>query len=77
MTARYIMPLGLAVLAVTAAATGLHAQPANPITASTRNFHDNVRGFVTRAAEQFPEDQYSFPRAPADEGPGAPDKLIN
>lgn len=66
MTARYFMPLGLAVFAVAVAAglPALHAQPANPITASTKTFHDTVRGFVTRAAEQFPEDQYGFQPTP-------------
>jgi uncharacterized damage-inducible protein DinB len=48
-------------LALTLPATGgLNAQQASPITASVKSAHDTVRGYITRSAEQFPDDKYGF-----------------
>ena len=35
-------------------------QPANPLSASAKRTYDVIKGYLTRAAEKMPEDQYGF-----------------
>ena len=60
MTAQFLRSLG----AVVTLSVGLSAQTSNPIVAGSKANHDMVRGYVTQAAEQFPEDQYGFKPTP-------------
>ena len=53
------------VLVVLALATPAAAQTAaNPLTSATKTAFDIVKGFITKAAEKVPEDQYSFKPSP-------------
>jgi uncharacterized damage-inducible protein DinB len=53
------------VLAVLALATPAAAQTAaNPLTSATKATFDIVKGYITKAAEKVPEDQYSFKPSP-------------
>jgi uncharacterized damage-inducible protein DinB len=60
MTKRFLAVAAAALVGAMHAASVAHAQPADPITTSVRSVHDIVRGYITRSAEQFPEDQYGF-----------------
>jgi uncharacterized damage-inducible protein DinB len=52
-------------LVVLALATPAAAQTAaNPLTSATKTAFDIVKGFITKAAEKVPEDQYSFKPSP-------------
>ncbi|CAN5495040.1 hypothetical protein BH23ACI1_BH23ACI1_15160 [soil metagenome] len=64
MTTRFFTSLGLTVVLAGSGMAAFETQQPNPITASTKSFNDTVRGFVTRAAEQFPEDLYGFQPTP-------------
>ena len=60
MTARFLTGVGL----MMALGAGLSAQQPNPITAGSKDNHDGVRDFITRAAEQAPEELYAFQPTP-------------
>jgi uncharacterized damage-inducible protein DinB len=40
------------------------AQDANPYTTAAKQQHDVVKGYILKAAEKMPEDQYSFKPSP-------------
>jgi len=56
----------LILLATTAlAATSLHAQPAgNPLSAGAKRTYGIVKGYITKAAEKMPEENYAFKPTP-------------
>ena len=49
---------------VAMAAGAANAQTANPISAGGKRTYDVVKGYLTRAAEKMPEDQYAFKATP-------------
>jgi uncharacterized damage-inducible protein DinB len=53
---------GLAVTVL--AAQTASAQNGNPISASAKRTYDVIKGYVTRAAEKMPEEQYAFKPTP-------------
>jgi uncharacterized damage-inducible protein DinB len=60
MKGQTIVTAALAVAFTLPLAVSAGAQQANPITASVKSTHDTVRGYITRSAEQFPDDKYGF-----------------
>ena len=52
----------LAIVAIAAVTAG--AQTANPISAGGKRTYDIVKGYVIRAAEKMPEEQYAFKPTP-------------
>lgn len=40
------------------------AQTQNPLTAGAKRTYDIIKGYITRAAEKMPEDQYAFKASP-------------
>jgi uncharacterized damage-inducible protein DinB len=60
MKGQTIVTAALAVAFTLPLAVSASAQQANPITASVKSTHDTVRGYITRSAEQFPDDKYGF-----------------
>ena len=53
--------VGMLILVVDSRA---EAQPANPLTDGARLHYRIIKGYVTRAAEKMPDEQYSFRPAP-------------
>jgi len=62
---RFLTTAGALVLALGIAAEAqAQAQAQNPLTAGAKRTYDIIKGYVTRAADKMPEDQYAFKPSP-------------